>query len=551
MNQPNKERFKTSVGGQALMEGIMMRGPKLICCAVRKPDGTIETKTEPTPTHGIWTKIPLVRGAISMIESLIMGYRYMMYSAQVSMGDDYDPEEEETAFEKWVGEHLGKKAEDALLACAAVLGGLLTLLARPRSHKFFSREGYIIVALAWVLLSAVGALPFWFSREIPSYADAFFETVSGFTTTGASILTDVEAMSHGLLFWRSFTHWVGGMGVLVFITMLSGSTDRSMNILKAEMPGPVKGKLTPRTRDTARVLYLLYFLITAVLVGMLLLGGMPLFDSLVHAFGTVGTGGFGIRADSIASYSPYIQGVITVFMILCGINFNLYYLLLLRQWRAALRSDELWTYLGLAVVATGVITLDLRGVYGGLGACLRQAAFQVSSVLTTTGYATADFDLWPGLSRAILFALLFIGGCAGSTAGGLKVSRAMILLRTIRREINRLVHPRRVTAVRCDGKALSSEVQRGVSIYFALYCLCILITFLCLSGEPFTLETNLSAVVSCFNNVGPGLGAVGPAGSYAGYSVLSKLLLSAAMLMGRLEIYPMLVALSPSVWRKD
>ena len=439
----------------------------------------------------------------------------------------------------------------ASMAVAAVLGGLLTLLARPRSHKFFSREGYIIVALAWVLLSAVGALPFWFSREIPSYADAFFETVSGFTTTGASIVTDVEAMSHGLLFWRSFTHWVGGMGVLVFITMLSGSTDRSMNILKAEMPGPVKGKLTPRTRDTARVLYLLYFLITAVLVGMLLLGGMPLFDSLVHAFGTVGTGGFGIRADSIASYSPYIQGVITVFMILCGINFNLYYLLLLRQWRAALRSDELWTYLGLAVVATGVITLDLRGVYGGLGTCLRQAAFQVSSVLTTTGYATADFDLWPGLSRAILFALLFIGGCAGSTAGGLKVSRAMILLRTIRREVNRLVHPRRVTAVRCDGKALSSEVQRGVSIYFALYCLCILITFLCLSGEPFSLETNLSAVVSCFNNVGPGLGAVGPAGSYAGYSVLSKLLLSAAMLMGRLEIYPMLVALSPSVWRKD
>ena len=423
----------------------------------------------------------------------------------------------------------------ASMAVAAVLGGLLTLLARPRSHKFFSREGYIIVALAWVLLSAVGALPFWFSRP----------------WLMASTLTDVEAMSHGLLFWRSFTHWVGGMGVLVFITMLSGSTDRSMNILKAEMPGPVKGKLTPRTRDTARVLYLLYFLITAVLVGMLLLGGMPLFDSLVHAFGTVGTGGFGIRADSIASYSPYIQGVITVFMILCGINFNLYYLLLLRQWRAALRSDELWTYLGLAVVATGVITLDLRGVYGGLGTCLRQAAFQVSSVLTTTGYATADFDLWPGLSRAILFALLFIGGCAGSTAGGLKVSRAMILLRTIRREVNRLVHPRRVTAVRCDGKALSSEVQRGVSIYFALYCLCILITFLCLSGEPFSLETNLSAVVSCFNNVGPGLGAVGPAGSYAGYSVLSKLLLSAAMLMGRLEIYPMLVALSPSVWRKD
>ena len=440
----------------------------------------------------------------------------------------------------------------ASMAVAAVLGGLLTLLARPRSHKFFSREGYIIVALAWVLLSAVGALPFWFSREIPSYADAFFETVSGFTTTGASILTDVEAMSHGLLFWRSFTHWVGGMGVLVFITMLSGSTDRSMNILKAEMPGPVKGKLTPRTRDSRP-------------------GAVPaVFSYHGGAGGHAAAGGYApcltawstpsapwAPAASASGPTPLpptpriSRGVITVFMILCGINFNLYYLLLLRQWRAALRSDELWTYLGLAVVATGVITLDLRGVYGGLGTCLRQAAFQVSSVLTTTGYATADFDLWPGLSRAILFALLFIGGCAGSTAGGLKVSRAHDLLRTIRREVNRLVHPRRVTAVRCDGKALSSEVQRGVSIYFALYCLCILITFLCLSGEPFSLETNLSAVVSCFNNVGPGLGAVGPAGSYAGYSVLSKLLLSAAMLMGRLEIYPMLVALSPSVWRKD
>ena len=432
----------------------------------------------------------------------------------------------------------------------AVLG-LAASLRTPKNTTIFARDGLAIVALVWVLMSAFGALPFVISGEIPSFIDAFFETVSGFTTTGSTILTDVEALSHGTLFWRSFAHWVGGMGVLVFITMISGSSDRSMNILKAEMPGPVVGKLTPRTRDTARVLYLLYFLITAVLVGMLLLGGMPLFDSLVHAFGTVGTGGFGIKADSIASYSPYIQGVITVFMILCGINFNLYYLLLLRQWRSVLRSDELWTYLGLVVVATGVITLDLRGVYGGLGTCLRQAAFQVGSVITTTGYATADFNVWPGLSRAILFALMFIGGCAGSTAGGLKVSRAMILLRTIRREINRLVHPRRVTAVRCDGKALGSEVQRGVSIYFALYCLCILVAFLCLSGEPFTLETNLSAVVSCFNNVGPGLGTVGPAGSYADYSVLSKLLLSMAMLMGRLEIYPMLVALSPSVWRKD
>ena len=436
------------------------------------------------------------------------------------------------------------------MAAAGLLGFLLTRF-KPARRDMYAREGFVFTALTWVVISLIGAAPFTLSGQIPSYLDAVFETVSGFTTTGASILTDVEALDNGMLFWRSFTHWLGGMGILVFMLSLVNMGGQANHLLRAESPGPTVSKMVPNMRKSAAILYGIYIVMTAVEVVLLLLGGMPLFDSLVHAFGTVGTGGFGIRADSIASYSPYIQGVITVFMILCGINFNLYYLLLLRQWRAALRSDELWTYLGLAVVATGVITLDLRGVYGGLGTCLRQAAFQVSSVLTTTGYATADFDLWPGLSRAILFALLFIGGCAGSTAGGLKVSRAMILLRTIRREVNRLVHPRRVTAVRCDGKALSSEVQRGVSIYFALYCLCILITFLCLSGEPFSLETNLSAVVSCFNNVGPGLGAVGPAGSYAGYSVLSKLLLSAAMLMGRLEIYPMLVALSPSVWRKD
>ena len=437
----------------------------------------------------------------------------------------------------------------ASMAVAAVLGGLLTLLARPRSHKFFSREGYIIVALAWVLLSAVGALPFWFSREIPSYADAFFETVSGFTTTGASILTDVEAMSHGLLFWRSFTHWVGGMGVLVFITMLSGSTDRSMNILKAEMPGPVKGKLTPRTRDTARVLYLLYFLITAVLVGMLLLGGMPLFDSLVHAFGTVGTGGFGIRADSIASYSPYIQGVITVFMILCGINFNLYYLLLLRQWRAALRSDELWTYLGLAVVATGVITLDLRGVYGGLGTCLRQAAFQVSSVLTTTGYATADFDLWPGLSRAILFALLFIGGCAGSTGGGLKVTRVVTLVKAAFMDMRKMIHPNAVVNVRMEGRAMPEKQVRGVQAYFSVYMLLYAVSWLLLSLNGFDLLSTFTALSACINNIGPGLGMVGPTGNFSAFAPWAKLLLSFDMLAGRLEIFPMLLLFVPSTWR--
>lgn len=448
--------------------------------------------------------------------------------------------------------HYWESCARALLASmliAAALGGALLLL-RPRERRLFDREGCVIVALAWVLLSAVGALPFRLSGEIPSYVDALFETVSGFTTTGASILTDVESLSRGLLFWRSFTHWVGGMGVLVFVTMLSGNSNRSMTILRAEMPGPVVGKLTPRTRATARALYLIYLGFTALLIVLLLLGGMSLFDSVVHAFGAVGTGGFGIKADSVASYSPYIQWVLTIFMLLCGINFNLYFLLLARQGRQALRSDELWAYLGVVAVASGIIALDLRGVYGGAGDCLRHAAFQVSSVVTTTGYATADFNLWPGLSRAVLFALLFLGGCAGSTAGGLKVSRAVILWRIIRREVGRVVHPRRVDCVRCDGTALSGRVQRSVCIYFALYSLCILLTFLLISSEPFSLETNLSAAVTCFNNVGPGLGAVGPAGSFAGYSAGSKLLLSFAMLLGRLEIYPMLVALSPSVWRK-
>ena len=438
-----------------------------------------------------------------------------------------------------------------MLVLAAIGWGLS--LWKPERTALYAKDGFAAVALVWLLMSAFGALPFVLSGDIPNYIDAFFETVSGFTTTGASILTAVEPLSLGGLLWRSFTHWVGGMGVLVFVmAILPMSDGHTMHILRAEMPGPTAGKLVSRMSDTAKILYGMYFVMTLVMIGLLLLGGMDLFDASVHAFGAAGTGGFSSRNASVGAYnSAYIDIVTGIGMLAFGINFNLYYFLLMRRFRDVAKSEELWAYLGIVAFSTVTIAANIRHLYGAVGTSLRHAFFQVSSIITTTGYATADFDLWPGLSRAILFALLFIGGCAGSTAGGLKVSRAMILLRTIRREVNRLVHPRRVTAVRCDGKALSSEVQRGVSIYFALYCLCILITFLCLSGEPFSLETNLSAVVSCFNNVGPGLGAVGPAGSYAGYSVLSKLLLSAAMLMGRLEIYPMLVALSPSVWRKD
>ena len=348
-----------------------------------------------------------------------------------------------------------------------------------------------------------------------------FETVSGFTTTGASILPGVEGLPNGILFWRSFTHWIGGMGVLVFLLSLLPLTGGShVNLMKAESPGPQVDKLVPKVQSTAKILYGIYFALTVVEVCFLLAGGMNVFDSLLTAFGTAGTGGFGFKNDSFASFSPYIQWVVTVFMILFGVNFNAYFLLLLRRFRRAASSEEVRAYLAIILAAVAVITVNIRSLYGTFGEALRHAAFQVGSIITTTGFSSCDFDLWPTLAKEVLVLLMFVGGCAGSTAGGLKVSRAMILLRTIRREVNRLVHPRRVTAVRCDGKALSSEVQRGVSIYFALYCLCILITFLCLSGEPFSLETNLSAVVSCFNNVGPGLGAVGPAGSYAGYSVL-------------------------------
>ena len=553
MNQPKKERFKTSVGGQALMEGIMMRGPKLICCAVRKPDGTIETKTEPTPTHGIWTKIPLVRGAISMIESLIMGYRYMMYSAQVSMGDDYDPEEEETAFEKWVGEHLGKKAEDALLACAAVLGGLLTLLARPRSHKFFSREGYIIVALAWVLLSAVGALPFWFSREIPSYADAFFETVSGFTTTGASILTDVEAMSHGLLFWRSFTHWVGGMGVLVFtMAVLPVSDGRAMHLMRAESPGPSVGKISSKIRDTAKILYAMYLVLTVVQTILLRLVGLPWYDALITAFGAAGTGGFSNRAASIGAYgSPAVEMITAVFMVLFGINFNVYFFLLIRHFKEAFACEEMRVYLGVIAASTLAVAGNIFHLYGNVWQSLRYSFFQVASIITTTGYATTDFNMWPTFSKAVLVLLMFFGACAGSTGGGIKISRIIIMCKTAKQDLMRVLHPHAVTTVRFEGKPLDDKTVFGVRTYMNLYLIIFVLSTMVVAINQFDLVTTFTAVASCLNNIGPGLELVGPMVSFADFSPLIKLVLSFDMLVGRLEIFPMLVLFAPSTWLRS
>lgn len=437
------------------------------------------------------------------------------------------------------------------IGIALVLGFALTLIFRTKNRVIYAKEGFVIVALTWLALSAVGCLPFIISGEIPSFFDAFFETVSGFTTTGASVVVDVESMSHGTLFWRSFTHWIGGMGVLVFImAIIPTVTDRSIHILRAEMPGPIVGKLVPKTKDTAKILYLIYIIMTAVEIVLLLIGGMPLFESTVHAFGTAGTGGFGIKADSIAGYSPYLQWVITIFMLLFGVNFNLYYLALIRHFHSIFKSRELWCYIGIFAAACFAITIDIYPMYQNFSESLRLAAFQTSSILTTTGFATADFNLWPGFSKAILFLLMFIGGCAGSTAGGLKVSRVILLFKIVRKELLHILHPRSVAVIKFEGKKVDNPTLNSVSTYFVLYIFGILGIFLILCLEPFDLETNLSATVSCFNNVGPGLSLVGPASNYSAYSPLSKLMLSFAMLLGRLEIFPLWFTLTPSTWSK-
>ena len=426
---------------------------------------------------------------------------------------------------------------------AAVIGMLLWRLFPVADSTLYARDGFVTVALSWLAVSLVGAVPFTLSGAITSYVDAFFETVSGFTTTGATILTDIEAMPNGLLFWRSFTHWIGGMGVLVFILAIIPSvSESSIHIMRAEMPGPVVGKLVPRARDTASILYRIYFAMTVLEIVLLVCGGMPLFESVVHTFGTAGTGGFGIKADSIAGYSPYLQWVITVFMILFGINFNLYYLMLIRRFRSVAQSTELWAYLGILGAATAAIAWNIRALFPAADA-IRHSAFQVASIMTTTGFTTADFDAWPQFSRAVILLLMIVGACAGSTGGGIKVSRVVILFKMVCKEIRVLLRPRTVSAVRVEGKTLDQPTINSVGTYLACYVFCAVALFLIVSLENFSLETNLSAVLACYNNVGPGLGAVGPLGSYALYSPLSKIALSFGMLLGRLELYPLLIFL--------
>lgn len=439
----------------------------------------------------------------------------------------------------------------AAIGTAAVTGGLFVLVARPKSRRIYAKEGFAITTFAWLGLSFFGALPFCFSGEIPSFTDAFFETVSGFTTTGASIVRNVELLSHGTLFWRSFTHWIGGMGVLVLLIAFLGSvSDRSIHILRAEMPGPTMGKLMPKLSDTAKILYLIYVGITALQVILLCCGGMNLFDSLLHSFGTAGTGGFGIYADGCASLSSYQTWIITIFMVLCGVNFNLYYLILVRRGRVALRSTELWAYLGLFVAATAVICFNLFPSYENKALLVEDAAFQVASIMSTTGYSTVDFNVWPVLSKTVLLILMFIGGSAGSTAGGFKVSRIVLVFKNCASEFRRMLHPRSVTVTRMDGKPVEEDTRKGVTMYFNIYMLGLFIIFLLLAVNGFDIETTFSAAVTCFNNVGPGLGLAGPASNFAGFSVFSKWLLSFAMLLGRLEIWPILLTIYPATWMK-
>ena len=436
------------------------------------------------------------------------------------------------------------------IAIALLLGGAMVGIARPRTKVIYAKEGFAITSLAWLFVSLVGALPFYLSRQIPSFINAFFETVSGFTTTGASILTDVTALDEGLLFWRSFTHWVGGMGVLVFLMVfLSGLSDRAIHIIRAEMPGPSVGKLLPKVKDTAKILYIIYLVMSAVQVLCLLISKMSLFDSLIHTFGTAGTGGFGIHPDSVASLTPAQQWIICVFMLLFGVNFNLYYLILIRRFRSAIRSTELWVYLGIVAVATALCCINLLGVYENASELIRHSFFQVSSIMTTSGFSTVDFNLWPTLSKVVLLILMFIGGCAGSTAGGFKVSRIILLFKHCAAEIRHLLHPRSVSVVRFEGKIIESETRKGLNSYLTIYTIFFFGIFLLLSFDGFDIETTFSATVTCFNNVGPALGAAGPMSSFADFSDFSTVLLSFAMLLGRLEIWPIIMTFAPSTWK--
>ena len=430
----------------------------------------------------------------------------------------------------------------AMAICLAV--GISLVLVKTNDGKMYSREGFSIVALSWIFMSLFGSLPFVFSGSVNSFVDAVFETVSGFTTTGASVIPDVEILPKSILLWRSFTHWIGGMGVIVFlVAILPLSGGRNMHLVKAESPGPSVGKLVPKVKSTAKILYLIYFVLTVAIALFLLAGEMTFFEALNTAFGTAGTGGFGIRNSSMADFSSYSQIVVTVFMILFGINFSVYYLILIGRFKLALRSSELWTYLLIIASAITLITINS-------GAGVKHAAFQVGAIITTTGFATVDFDKWPEFSKAILVLLMFVGASAGSTGGGIKVSRIMILLKSIVKEIKIAAHPKSTHKVKLDGRTIEHETIRGANVFMISYLIIFAFSVLAISIDNMDFTTNFTAVAATINNIGPGLSGVGPTGNFSQYSDFSKIVLSLDMLIGRLEIFPILVLFSPYAWKK-
>ena len=445
----------------------------------------------------------------------------------------------------------GEKNGIIFLICALVFGAIGFLISRrkPKNTAFFAREGFAVVALSWLLISVIGAIPFVISGEIPNVVDAMFEIVSGFTTTGSSILTDVEALSHCMLFWRSFSHWIGGMGVLVFIlAILPMAGGQNIYLMKAESTGPSVGKLVPKIQKTAFLLYAIYTAMTLTHLVLLLIGRVPLFDALCLSFGTAGTGGFGVLGDSFASYTPFAQNVTSLFMLLFGVNFNFYFFMLSRRYRSALAMEDVRWYFIIYAVSSIMITINLimNGCFGGL----REVLFQTSSIMTSTGFASADFNLWPSFSRALMVMLMFTGACAGSTGGGMKITRFIIYVKTVAKELRQLAHPRSVKLLKMDGKPLEHEVVRIVNVYLCAFVFVFAASFGIVLLDGFDLTTSFTAVAATLNNIGPGLNVVGPTGNFADFSILSKLVFIFDMLAGRLEIFPMLLIFVPSTWRK-
>ena len=448
------------------------------------------------------------------------------------------------------------------VALATLLIGILFQLRKPKRTLIRAKEGFIITGLTWLVLSIIGAIPFVASGAIPNFTDAVFETASGFTTTGASILTDLDSIPRSILLWRSFTHWIGGMGILMFMLIFIPSTADEMNIMRAESPGPSVEKMVPKVRETARTLYGIYFAMTITLILLLVIAGMPFFDSVCVSFGTAGTGGFGVRGDSIASYSPLCQNIITVGMLMFGVNFNLYYLIIMKKFKDILHCEEVMWYF---IIYGTAVTLVTLGTFTGfvesvgweesftmdaLGDAIHHSAFQVASVMTTTGFATVDFDKWAHMPRAVMVLVMFIGACAGSTGGGMKVSRVVLYFKQMVREIQSYIHPNSVRNIRLDGKAVNSNTLRTTNVFLVAYVMVFVFSFLIINFDGFDLITSFTSVAATINNIGPGLGLVGPTGNFSAFSALSKWVFIFDMIAGRLEIFPILIMLAPNTWRK-